>query len=220
MTTVPAQSKPSIHFGEDSLAALEAIELNPDIFQKALQQGLSAASQTTDFHPKTAKGIYLWSEVNASVRKQAVETNSWFHSDPKNRPVVTHTQRGLEITCVAGTAATGNKDAQPDVKHRRGPETAKAAANQLVLFSEVALRSTPSRSVEISKLRGTWFYLYHVHHDGHVSHELSYPSAWEEGRVTAWELRILLPDLEPSNVTMKVIPTDDDDSIVFNIQAM
>ncbi|MGV0391729.1 hypothetical protein [Corynebacterium phoceense] len=42
----------------------------------------------------------------------------------------------------------------------------------------------------------------------------------EEGRVTAWELRILLPDLEPSDVTMKVIPTDDDDSIVFNIQAM
>lgn len=218
-----APSSFSFDPSEGSFPTLDSLGIEQTVLMDAVRLGVVRASDITSFHPTTARGFVQWSETVASLR-QDLDGRGWKISNPKNSPRVTSPDGQTSIMVIGGNENTGvSLDLTPQVARRRGPSTQSAVESNDPI-NDRGLRGGIQGVLDIVlemprtwQQPQNWVLLYHwSSKDPVIRAELSLPTAIDEGMITSWGPRILLPtqgmeDFDFDIVPQPVSPQDDVD---------
>ncbi len=204
-----------VYSGEDADDYLKALGLRQELLWESLTVGIGASRNTSDYHPPTAAGYYLWAETIAALRRGLEPTGEWRIANPKNRPLVIHEKTGVSMTAAGGNAATGT-EAMPNVARRKGQATRERyAPNQLELPIFLHSAGDDDRDPGI----GDWIFLYHLDKRG-ARGELSLPRSFtDDGYVDSWRVRVLLEPKDEYDQVVRELPDDwAGDDVDFRLQ--
>ena len=186
--------------GADADAALAGMGLSESLLTGACAGGIrTALGLYSPLKPPTAFGSTLWFEIVGGLRA-ALSVEGWTQMDVLNASRAVSPDGTLSIGAVGGDEATGRPGRGPRNARGRGrafieevladetPSTSRLTAHQLVLDLLPDLLDRPSGGPR------AWLLLYHWDAArARVRLELSLPVAVDDGVVTVWETRILLP---------------------------
>lgn len=140
--------------------------------------------------PPTAAGYFRWAITVASLRRSHVSSGKWELLDEQNRALIKACGADRTVTACGGTADVGDPNGFPDVAHRKGRATEEAYAQmELMTLSQVLKIPRDDKS---TPLDGHWLLLYYRSKDT-LKAELSLPAGIEDGKVTGWRVRVILP---------------------------
>lgn len=213
MIPEPLLSDPFIPAG-DSSAALAHLGLDAEVLTDAVLTGVRRAQDINAFYPVTARGFTQWSETVAFLRESLLKRD-WTKEDPQNSPRVTSPDSKFSIMVVGGNASTGmSLQAKPGTARRRGPAT--TAAVEINVQQMLDLPGLPIATV--GRAPSTWVLLYHCSYsESVVRAELSLPDAINDGDISNWHSRILLPPVELADVDISLNPLGPQDDVDFRI---
>lgn len=209
-----------------SFPTLASLGIEQAILMDAVRVGVVRAKDVTVFHPTTARGFVQWSETVASLR-QDLDKQGWSLSDPKNSPRVTSPDGKTSIMVIGGNEATGvSLGVDPRTARRRGPSTQHAVESNDVATGRGlrgGIQGVLDIVLQIQRTRTepqNWVLLYHwSSKDPVVRAELSLPTAIQDGEITAWGPRILLPaqGMEEFDFDIMPQPVSPQDEVDFKI---
>jgi hypothetical protein len=188
---------------EEVTNRLTTLGLTESELIQAIKRGILARSEVTLNHPPLHAGFVTWSTTVCALREILIP-KGWERNDEGNYSVVIDPSRSFSIAVATGNEDTGNPNATPTTKSPKGPSTRSAVEenlNQMTLFPELAAIVDGNSG----EGRLTWLLL--LNHDGDkVKSELSLPINCN-GKVDAWQERIILPeiDLDPIH-TISITP--------------
>lgn len=194
--------------------ALGHLGLDAQVLMDAVLGGVRAAQNITPDHPVTARGFTQWSETVAALRASLLESG-WTKEDPQNSPRIISPEQAVSIMVVGGNGATGRSvDIEPGTARRRGPMT--TAAVEVNVQQTLDLPGLESASPDPTSV--TWVLLYHVSYsEGVARAELSLPDAIEDGNISHWQARIILPSQHLAGVDIPFSATTPEDDVDFTI---
>ncbi|MDO4899561.1 hypothetical protein [Actinomyces sp.] len=207
--------------------------LDADLLAGACHDGLQAAiNQHTAFDPVIAFGFEHWAKTVSAVRKY-LGGLGWQAHDRGNAPRSVSPDGHLTaIAAMGGNASTGNPGERPANARSKGPTFRNevddnAALSHIRLAHQLVLDlSEGATTADTAVARGTslhtWILLYFWDRSEHVLRcELSLPVACDDGIITHWHTRIILPEVPLEPVGLEAIPprrpTDDVD---FDVVAL
>jgi hypothetical protein len=180
---------------------LADLDLPLDLVQAAMRAGDRQARRTTRFDPPMMEGLLRWAATTTALR-ELLEPSGWTWDDPRNLSRTIHPGGEFAVVVTTGDDGVGLPERDPGTRHVKGSATEWAIlGHQLPLPGPVELASeqlTLFDSAELSSPGGparTWFLLFHVL-PGTIRMELSLPRSFEDGRLTRWQERILLPEID------------------------
>lgn len=206
--------------------------LDADLLTEACHEGLQAAiNQHTPFDPVIAFGFEHWEKTVSAVRKY-LDIRGWQAHDRANAPRSVSPEGLAAIAVMGGNASTGNPDQRPTNARSKGPTLRgevddNAVLSHIQLVHQLALDlSEGATTVDTAVARGaslrTWILLYFWDRSENTLRcELSLPTACDDGVITQWHTRIILPEVPLEPVGLEAIPprrpTDDVD---FDVVAL
>lgn len=214
MLSEESSEGPLIILPEEAGPYLARLSIEVELVFEALKEGYLEAQQVDSYYPSTAKGFYRWAGTNASLRRKHVRSSKeWQSVDVMNRPLLKNAADGYSITAIGGNEGTGDVNAFPNVRRKRGPATRAAVAQGQIRIQIPGLNigvASPAR--DDTPPVGEWFLLYRVV-DGTIMAELSYPTDIDkEGLVEDWAVRVLLKNVElEGDFNVKPLPEDEED---------
>lgn len=208
----------SLLTSKEALTRLSEIGIELEVLNQALRSGHNGAAQVTAVHPKTAAGTRRWDETVASLRNSLIQ-EGWKQTDYRNAPRIVNPENNISIMVATGNNKTGTKEdpsnatakgvmAQQDVRNNNG-------AGQQVIQEVAEMREAQTPI--------TWVLLYFYSQQfNHIRAELSRPSADgmdDQGFITKWEERIILPVMDLSGETELLDIQSDEipEDIIFEI---
>lgn len=180
-----------VHEPAEAVARLSSLGLSTSGLRRVMEAAAGGYAGTTDHHPKSASGFYLYAEATAALRRVTVGAASeagWNYDELGGQARVFNMRTGVVIVVQSGYDATGVAQRVPTQRHPKGTATrGKVADNQLVLFELDSGKPVQSDPPALA-----WILLLAVH-DGALHGELSLPQHMDgEGKVHVWRERILL----------------------------
>lgn len=230
----PLQPSPgAVLTGQAAAQQLTAMGLDADLLTEACHEGLQAAiNQHTPFDPVIAFGFEHWAKTVSAVRKY-LDSLGWRAHDRANAPRSVSPNEDLTaIAAMGGNANTGNPDKRPANARSKGPTFRNevddnAALSHIPLVHQLILDlSEGTTTADAAAARGisrrTWILLYFWDRvENVVRCELSLPVACDDGIITQWHTRIILPEAPLETAGLEAIPqrgpTDDVD---FDVVAL
>ncbi len=179
--------------GLPALQRLAELDLSVEIIAATLRRADSAADGCSDLDPPILQGLLRWARATRYLREQLVPTG-WSFDNPRNLARTIHPSGEFAVVIATGDDQTGRPDATAGPRHPRGYATEQAvAANSQLSFDFGSLLQV-TRTGQVAGLNPlrTWLLLFTSDRDNFFV-ELSMPEAYEDGRITAWTERILLP---------------------------
>ena len=178
---------------------LAELGLSTEIVERVVRRADAEASICTALDPPIMEGLTRWGRTNRFLREELIPAG-WSFDNPRNLPRTIHPSGEFAIVATTGDELTGLAELLPATKYAKGYATIQAVEvnEQLTLdFGDFDLgpNGRASRAGDLL----TWLMLFHVDEDG-FRVELSLPDAIDDGRITGWAERIILP----------VFPRDDD----------
>lgn len=200
---------------------LHDLGLTADLFIRALQRADAEAKHTTGLEPPTAAGTIRYLKTVRFLREELVPLG-WDIDNHKNFCRTIHPSHHFSIVTSSGDEFTGEDvpGKVPCTKYPKGDLTALAVqqnADQGVLdlgeeFDEP--------SIEPAELENIWFLLQRATPE-YIYAELSLPTRIEDGMITDWDERIILPWIfreEPGPTTAtEEPPAGDDDNDAYSV---
>jgi hypothetical protein len=178
---------------------LAELGLSTELVERVVRRADAEASICTALDPPIMEGLTRWGRTNRFLREELIPAG-WSFDNPRNLPRTIHPSGDFAIVATTGDELTGLAELLPATKYAKGYATIQAVEvnEQLTLdFGDFDL-SPNGRAADPDVLL-TWLMLFHVDEDG-FRVELSLPNAIDDGRITGWAERIILP----------VFPRDDD----------
>jgi hypothetical protein len=176
---------------------LAGLGLTTDLVERVVRRADAEAAFCTLFDPPVMEGLTRWARTNRFLREELVPLG-WGFDNPRNLPRTIHPGGQFAIVATTGDDVTGLAGLLPAPKYAKGDATvcAVAANEQLTLdFGEPGSNGRGDPGAGGLPPRHpllTWLLLFHAGDDGfHV--ELSLPDRIEDGRITRWAERIILP---------------------------
>lgn len=197
---------------------LSEIGVELEVLNEALRNGHNGAAQVTAVHPKTAAGTYRWYETVASLRNSLV-LEGWEQTDYRNAPRIVNPEGSISVMVATGNNKTGTKETPSNA-------TAKGVMTQRDIWNNKdSEQQVIQEVIEIieSQTPITWVLLYFYSQQfNHIRAELSRPSSDgidEQGFITKWEERIILPVMDLSGeAELEDIQSDEiPEDIIFEI---
>jgi hypothetical protein len=190
---------------EEVPSRLSELGLRQETLCEAVQRGQAARASCTANHPAPFPGIWAWAETVASLR-ELLRPEGWIRADSGNLPLTVDAAGRVSLIVSTGDENTGNPDVSPCTRSSKGPRTENAVtinALQMTLF-DVRLRP---EDLDESNGRITFLLLFHSDAKANeVRCELSRPIKMnEEGQVSGWAERIILPTSPLGGDVMKVL---------------
>ncbi|SES13922.1 hypothetical protein [Corynebacterium cystitidis] len=180
---------------EDHAAeSVASLGLDLDLIVQALRDGEvgSREAYSDRSFPPTAPGYFRWAHTVASLRRAHVKDGEWELHNDHNRPLLKSPAGELTVTACGGTADVGDPEGKPNVANRKGRATERAYDQlELISLSQVLRIRIAEDSVPVD---GHWMLLYYRSKD-ELRVELSLPKGIENGLVSGWHTRIMLPSL-------------------------
>jgi hypothetical protein len=167
-------------------------------------------------YPATYPGVTMWAETLAELRRQLLKIrDGWEIGTTSNYATVYSTRRTLAIAVVAGDSAVGRDNIRdPRLTRKKGIKTTQRIernARQFYIQGELFTIAEVVRTLPPDEACKTWFLMIHPT-QSEVRIELSCPlSIDEEGIVSGWQERILLPSVPIAGAIAPISPDDDDD---------
>lgn len=220
------QNGPLIVKPEDAAEFLLGLDIDLESITNALESGeLAAQNARTKYHPTTARGLMRWIEMVRALRRSLDEQRNWVPADKSNRPTSYHPERKLTLSIVAGDEFTGDAKGNPNSIRRLGREAALSAdrnlgnGGTLALIPVNELVDTQPVVEKLEPADGNWFLLYY-RADDEVRAEVSFPFGSKEGRVSSWQIRVLLDPYRPEDLGAQELPIDTGgEDVEFDIEA-
>lgn len=184
------------------------LDLTTDLVVRALLRADAEAKLTTGLEPPTAEGTIRYLKTVRYLREELVPLG-WGVDNSKNFCRTLHPGRQFSIVTSSGDDFTGVvlHGQAPCTKYPKGDLTALAVrrnAGQGVFDLGEAFALPP---VEPRELENIWFLLQRATTE-HIYAELSLPTRIEDGMITDWEERIILPPISRGD-TEGVIPVEE-----------
>lgn len=183
---------------------LSELGLSVDVIARALRRADAETLTSTDLDPPIMEGLLRWGRTTRFLREELVG-QGWSYDNPRNLARTIHPSGDFAIVVATGDEWTALADHEAGPKHSRGFATEQAIHANGQLSFEFGSLIQVTRAGQAAGLGGlrTWFLLYYAG-EGAFQVELSLPEAIENGRITQWTERILLPALprEPRRVAV------------------
>jgi len=168
-------------------------------------------------YPATYPGVTMWAETLAELRRQLLKIrDGWDIGTTSNYATVYSTQRTLAIAVVAGDSAVGrDNNRDPRLTRKKGSKTTERIernARQFYIQGELFSIAEVVQELPLDEACKTWFLMIHPT-PSEVRLELSCPLSIDEedGIVSGWQERIILPPIAISGAIAPISPDDDDD---------
>lgn len=186
---------------------LHALGLTTDHITRALLRADAEAKHTTGLEPPTAEGTVRYFKTVRFLREELVPLG-WGVNDYKNFCRTVDPNREFSIVTSSGDEVTGVEipGRVPRTKYPKGELTVMAVRQNAEQGTFDLGEDFLEPNVQPAELENVWFLLQRVTSD-YIYAELSLPVRIEDGTITDWEERILLPrvsrhDPEPTGTTM------------------
>jgi hypothetical protein len=171
---------------------LSSLGLSVGLFERVARRVDAEVATCTPLDPPIMFGMTRWGRTARYFREEVVPLG-WTFDNPRNLPRTINPARTFAVVPTTGDELTGLVIAglTPSPKYPKGyaTELAVAANEQLtldLLLEDVAGGQTVPDGIL------TWLLLFHVTADDYRL-ELSLPDQIENGRITSWAERIILP---------------------------
>ena len=168
---------------------LADLGLSIGLIERVVRRADAEAAFCTRLDPPIMEGLTRWARTNRFLREELIPLG-WGFDNPRNLPRTIHPDGQFAIVATTGDDVTGLAALLPAPKYAKGYATARAVEvnEQLTLdFGDFEAGGLPPRDHLL-----TWLLLFRADDDGfHV--ELSLPDRIDDGRITRWAERIILP---------------------------
>jgi hypothetical protein len=174
---------------DEAIDRLAELGLSLGLIERVVRQADAEAAFCTPFDPPIMEGLTRWARANRFLREELVPLG-WGFGNPRNLPRTIYPSGQFAIVATTGDDVTGLAGLLPAPKYAKGYATVRAVGvnEQLALdFADFDPDDLPPCDHLL-----TWLLLFHTADDGfHV--ELSLPDRMDDGRITRWAERIILP---------------------------
>jgi hypothetical protein len=172
---------------------LAVLDLPVDLIPRVLRRADQDSEGCTPLDPPILEGLLRWGRTTRFLREELVPLG-WTQDNPRNLARTIHPSGEFAIVVATGGAGTGLPDGDPATRHRKGTATEDAVrANNQLAFDLGPLVHVERAVRAVGRLvPHTWLLLFLVDADV-IRAELSLPADFEDGRITQWIQRILLP---------------------------
>jgi len=178
-----------VRTADQAAGRLAELGLSIDLVERVVRRADAEAAFCTPFDPPIMEGLTRWARTNRFLREELVPLG-WGFDNPRNLPRTIHPGGQFAIVAITGDDVTGLAGLLPGPKYARGYATTRAVEvnGQLTLdFGDFDPGSLLPRDHLL-----TWLLLFRITDDGfHV--ELSLPDRIDDGRITRWAERVILP---------------------------
>ena len=184
---------------DQAAGRLAELGLSIGLVERVVRRAEAEAAFCTPFDPPIMEGLTRWARTNRFLREELVPLG-WGFDNPRNLPRTIHPGGQFAIVATTGDDVTGLAGLLPGPKYAKGYATTLAVEvnEQLTLdFGDFGDFGDPGDPGDFGDLPPrdhllTWLLLFHAGDDGfHV--ELSLPDRIDDGRITRWAERIILP---------------------------
>ncbi len=202
---------------------LHDLGLTVDRIVRALLRADAEAKHTTGLEPPTAEGTIRYFKTVRFLREELVSLG-WDVDNSKNFCRTIHPSREFSIVTSSGDDVTGVEipNRVPCTKYAKGDLTALAVQQNAEQGTFDFGEEFAEPTVESAELENIWFLLQRVTPD-YIYAELSLPTRIEDGMITDWDERIILPRIpregpDPtSSSTVEEPPADDGDAYSVDV---
>ena len=197
---------------DHAVGRLAELGLSIDLVERVVRRADAEAAFCTALDPPIMAGLIRWARTNRFLREELVPLG-WRFDNPRNLPRTIHPGGQFAIVASTGDDVTGLAALLPAPKYAKGDATARAVEvnEQLTLdfgdFDPAGLPPDPAglppdpAGLPPGDHLLTWLLLFHAGDDGfHV--ELSLPDRIDDGRITRWAERIVLPVFPRSEIRL------------------
>ncbi|MFC5820667.1 hypothetical protein [Nonomuraea harbinensis] len=183
-----------IHQEQAAMDRLAQMGLNVEDVHAALKAGQGEAASWSEAAPRVMPGMARWGRINEHLRIRTGR-KGWTYENPGGLPLTISPTGEIGIVATTGDVQTGSSTGPaPTTKYAKGATYQKVVEDneQLPLFfvePEVGAKLHDAADAP----RATWILLYSVTSRG-IAVELSLPGKiTEQGYVSWWRERILIP---------------------------
>jgi len=199
--------------GDVAVDRLADLGLSVDLVERVVRQADAEVSMCTELGPPILAGLTRWAKTSRFLREELIP-DGWTYDNPRNLARTIHPSGEFAIVAATGDELTGLADVLPGTRYRKGDATIAAVeANEQLAFDFPDLDVTDSVAGTPAIL--TWVLLFHADED-EFRVELSLPDRIEDGRITRWAERIILPPFPRDKDTLTV-EDDQHDHVVVEV---
>ena len=199
--------------GDVAVDRLADLGLSVDLVERVVRQADAEVSMCTELDPPILAGLTRWAKTSRFLREELIP-DGWTYDNPRNLARTIHPSGEFAIVAATGDELTGLADVLPGTRYRKGDATIAAVeANEQLAFDFPDLDVTDSVAGTPAIL--TWVLLFHADED-EFRVELSLPDRIEDGRITRWAERIILPPFPRDKDTLTV-EDDQHDHVVVEV---
>jgi hypothetical protein len=197
---------------ERGVTRLTELGLSVDIVADALRRADEDSSACSVLDPPILEGLLRWGRITKYLREGLLPLG-WTFDNPRNLARTISPGNDFAIVVATGNHRTGLADYEAGTRHHKGFATEQAiiANGQLTLDLGDLLRVVPLDRGAVpagaAEQPTMWLLLFCVEEDIFRA-ELSLPAAIDNGRITHWSERILLPEI-PRRLGADGTRTDD-----------
>ena len=203
---------------DHSPGRLADLALTSEVLLESVAEGdKERRRKTLSQYPRNFPGIVFWAETLATLRRQLIRQRvGWKGGRSGNYETVYLESRATAVAVVGGDKNTGiDALSGPRLARKRGPmTTARVRHNveiDLQLTLDLDFGSERSAGLAPDEACQTWFLVMFAD-ENEVRVELSLPSGLnEDGVVSRWIERIMLPALPATGAVVPIDPDEDDE---------
>lgn len=196
---------------------LHELGLSVDIIERVVRRADAEASTFTALDPPIMEGLTRWGRTSRFLREELVP-RGWTYDNPRNWARTIHPSGEFAIVAATGDELTGvaGPGVLPTTRYRKGDATIRAVeTNEQLTFDFGDLFSTAPGAVVNPGAMLTWVLLFYSD-DHEFRVELSLPDGIEDGRISSWAERIILPPF-PRDEAVLDGGDDDADHVVVEV---
>lgn len=173
-----------------ALGRLAELGLTVSLVERVVRRADAEVAMCTELDPPIMEGMTRWGKTSRFLREELVP-RGWTYDNPRNLARTIHPSGEFAIVASTGDEMTGLTvpGCLPSTRYRKGEAITRAVElNEQLAFD---FGDGWTESLAPDALR-TWILLFHV--DEHEFRcELSLPSHIEDGLITRWTERVILP---------------------------
>jgi hypothetical protein len=178
---------------------LAELGLSIALIERVVRRADADVATFTELDPPIMLGLTRWGRVSRYLREELVP-EGWTYDNPRNLARTIHPSGEFAIVAATGDELTGLEGLLPTTRYRKGDATVQAVAvNEQLTFDFGDDFTAEVTSAARALL--TWILLF-FEDEAEIRVELSLPDGIEDGRITSWAERIILPSFARDQVTM------------------
>lgn len=199
-----------VHEGWSAAARLGTLGLDLDTVLEVVRIGERVRAEATDNDPLTAASVDAY---RYRVRALRDSYPQWTVDRPQNVELTVSPDGTRSILTRAGDAGVGIRDADPQPKKELGRGTSALVGSELLLFGPEWLQAQHVTRPE----HETWMLLVYASPTV-IRAELSLGIETDDaGRVSRWFERIILPELDPNDLSPRPSRMEETDAFAPDV---